>query len=85
MNENRFFLWTKISIKIKTRDKKKFTKKFRERGGEGNFPRGNFPWEQFSGGHFSGGIFPRADWPKSHLSIHNEWGSLLNQNAMNLA
>ena len=59
-----------IFIKIKTRDKKKFTKKFHG-GGRGNFPGGNFPgrqfsggnfhWEQFSGGHFSGAIFPRTD------------------------
>ena len=39
MNENRFFLWTKILMKIKIRDKKKFAKKFH--GG------------QFSGGQFS--------------------------------
>ena len=65
MNENRFFLWMKILIKIKTRDKKKFTKKFHG----GNFPGGNFPWwqfflwgmfrGQFSRGIFSGGIFPK--------------------------
>ena len=42
MNENRFFLWLKILMKIKTRDKKKFTKKFHEEGGGG----------QFFGGHF---------------------------------
>ena len=38
-----------ILIKIKTRDKKKFTKKIHG-GGGGNFPGGNFP----------GGIFPRT-------------------------
>ena len=41
MNENRF-LWTKILIKIKTRDKKMFTKKFHEGGGEGGEGGGNF-------------------------------------------
>ena len=51
MNENRFFLWAKIVIKIKTRDKKKFTKKIHG-GGGGQFSKG-----QFSGGHFSGGQF----------------------------
>ena len=45
-NEKRFFLWTKILIKIKTRDEKKFTKKFHGGG-------------QFSGGGIFLG-FPRT-------------------------
>ena len=60
MNENRFFLWMKILIKIKTRDKKKFTKKFH--GGQfsgGQFSLGGIFRGQFSRGIFSGGIFPK--------------------------
>ena len=56
MNENRFFLRTKILIKIKIRDKKKFTKNFMGGEGEGAiFLGGNFPR-----GHFSGDIFART-------------------------
>ena len=60
MNENRFFLWMKILIKIKTRDKKKFTKKFH--GGPfsgGQLSLGGLFRGQFSRGIFSGGIFPK--------------------------
>ena len=39
MNENRFFLWTIIVIKIKARDKKMFTKKFHR----DNFHGGKLP------------------------------------------
>ena len=39
LNENRFFLWTKFLIKIKTRDKK-LTKK--SHGGGGQFSLGAF-------------------------------------------
>ena len=35
--KNGFFLWTKILIKIETRDKKKFTKKIHWKGGGGQF------------------------------------------------
>ena len=39
-----FFLWTKILIKIKTRDKKMFTKKIHEgEGVGGNFHGGKLP------------------------------------------
>ena len=55
MNENRFFLWKRIIIKIKTRDKKKFSKKFHG---------SNFPW-----GQFSRGIFPRTDFAKGYACI----------------
>ena len=67
-----FFLRLKITIKIKTRDMKEFTKKFHVGaiflggnllGGNfqgDNFPGGNFLWGVFSGGHFPGGIFPRT-------------------------
>ena len=59
MNENRFFLWTKILIKIKTRDKKKIHRRqFSERGR--GVVGGNFPGGPFSGGLFRGGIFPRT-------------------------
>ena len=47
MNENRFFLRTKILIKIKIRYKKKFTKKFHG---------GQFSGERF----FCGAFFPGA-------------------------
>ena len=47
LNENRFFLWTKFLIKIKTRGKKKLTKKSHwgsgGGGGGGNFPGAFFP------------------------------------------
>ena len=72
MNENRFFLWTKIIIKRKTRDKKKSTKKFHG----GQFSWGTICWRAifwgpiflgrnflrgiFPGGTFPGGIFPRT-------------------------
>ena len=43
MNENRFFLWTKILIKIKTRDKKMFIKKIRGWGAIFIFHEGKLP------------------------------------------
>ena len=49
LNQNRFYLQSKVSIKIKIRDKKKFTKNLIG----GNFPGRNFPGGKFSGGHFS--------------------------------
>ena len=52
-----FFLRLKITIKIKTRDMKEFTKKFHVGA---IFLGGNFLWGVFSGGHFPGGIFPRT-------------------------
>ena len=59
MNENRFFLWTKILIKIKSRDKKKFIGGNSPKEG-GGVVGGNFPGGPFSGGLFRGGIFPRT-------------------------
>ena len=51
MNENRFYLQTKIYIKIKLRDKKKFTK---------NLTGGNFPGDIFPGSrHFPRGRFSK--------------------------
>ena len=65
------FLWTKIIIKIKTRDKKKFTKKFH--GGQFSGRQFSFgaifrPGVQFSRGQFSGGAFFLE--PKFSLVIH---------------
>ena len=71
MNENRFYLRTKIPIKITIRDKK-FIKKFHgeqfslRMGGEGeggNFPGGNSPEAIFwgGGGGFPEGILPRTN------------------------
>ena len=57
MNEIRFFIFhfqTKTLIKIKIRDKKKFTQKFH---GEGQFSGGNFPGGQFTGGPLFQGAF----------------------------
>ena len=53
------FLRTKTLIKIKIRDKKKFTKKFHGEGGGGGgqFSCGQFSWEQFSRGIFPGTFF----------------------------
>ena len=39
MNENRFYLQTKFSVKMKIRNNKKFAK---------TFMGGQFSWEQFS-------------------------------------
>ena len=47
MNENRFFLWTKIFIKIKTRDKIKCSQK-NFMGGGGNFHGGKLTPENAS-------------------------------------
>ena len=56
------FLRTKTLIKIKIRDKKKFTKKFHGEGGGGG--GAIFLWTILLGtifkGHFSGNIFPRT-------------------------
>ena len=50
--ESKFYLQTKMSVKTKIRDKKKFTK---------NFIVGNFVGKQFSWGEiFRGAIFPGA-------------------------
>ena len=63
--KNRFFLWTKILIKIETRDKKKFTQKIHWKGGGTVFLGGNFPGVNSLGcnfpGHFSGGHFSRGN------------------------
>ena len=63
--KNGFFLWTKILIKIETRDKKKFTKKIHWKGGGAVFLGGNFPGVNSLGcnfpGHFSGGHFSRGN------------------------
>ena len=53
------FLRTKTLIKIKIRDKKKFTKKFHGEGGGAIFLRTIFLGTIFKG-HFSGNIFPRT-------------------------
>ena len=61
--ENRFFLWTKILIKIKTRDKKKLIKNIhgvqfsKGQCSGGQFFEGHFFRGQFSGRHFPGGFF----------------------------
>ena len=47
MNENRFFLWTKIFIKIKTRNKIKCSQK-NVMGGGGNFHGGKLTPENAS-------------------------------------
>ena len=64
MNENRF-LWTKILIKIKTRDKKMFTKKFHEGGGEG----GGGGW-QFSWGKINPGKMPPRKIASRKIATH---------------
>ena len=61
--KNGFFLWTKILIKIETRDKKKFTKKIHWKGGGGSFSGGQFSGGQFSRVQFSGAFFRRAFFP----------------------
>ena len=50
MNENRFFLWMKIFIKIKTRDKIKFSQQnfMGGGGGGGNFHGGKLTPENAS-------------------------------------
>ena len=57
MNQNKFYLRTKISMKIKL-EIKKFSKNFMV-GGGGNFPGVIFLWGIFQGDIFLGGIFPR--------------------------
>ena len=62
MIENRFYLQTKISIKIKLETRKNSQKtSLRQFSGE------QFSWGQFSGGewgeNFSGGNFPGAFFP----------------------
>ena len=74
MNENTFFLCTKIIIKIKTRYKKKSAKKFY---GGGAIFRWVISWVQFSGGQFSwgdfpGDIFPRGIFPRAWTISHPE-------------
>ena len=56
MNENRFYLQTKFSVKMKIINNKKFAKTFMG----GNFPGGNFPGNNFLRGIFPIGIFPGA-------------------------
>ena len=56
LNENKFYLQTKISMKIKIRDKKKFTKNLME----GIFPGCNFPGSNFLGTIYWGTICQRA-------------------------
>ena len=59
LNENRFYLRTKILIKIKIIDEKRLKKKIMGC----NFPGSNFP-----GGNFPGGIFPRNLTGKKNLA-----------------
>ena len=56
LNENRFYLQTKIPINIKIRYKKKFTKKSMGDGGD------------FSGEQFSGGKLSRVKFSKGYFS-----------------
>ena len=62
--ENRFYLRTKILMKIKIRDKNKFTKKFHGRGeqfsGEQFFGGAIFQGATFLRDNFPGGFFPRT-------------------------
>ena len=51
MNENRFFLWTKIFIKIKTRDKMKCSQKISWGGGQ-------FSWGKINPGKYPLGKLP---------------------------
>ena len=59
LNENRFYLRTKILIKIKIIDEERLKKKIMGC----NFPGSNFP-----GGNFPGGIFPRNLTGKKNLA-----------------
>ena len=69
LNENRFHLRTKIPIKRKIRDKKKYAKKVH--GGqfsEGNFAGPNFPGDNLSESIFlgrGGVIFPEGTFPRT--------------------
>ena len=58
MNENRFFLWTKIFIKIKTRDKIKCSQKNFMGGGGGQFS-----WGKINPGKCLPGKLPPGNLP----------------------
>ena len=71
-NENRFFLRTKILMKIKLRDKKKFAKKFYE----GQFFGVSFPGDNFPGVTFWGTIFLRGNFADGHFPGRNFPGGI---------
>ena len=64
LNENRFYLRTKILIKIKIIDEKRLKKKL----WGAIFQVAIFLWRNFPGGNFPGGIFPRNLTGKKNLA-----------------